>query len=76
MGTGADSVPVVLVVGDNYAEVGIRESDPDNYPSIDVICFRNDGNEPSDAEAMVEVYKAVQPAGKSATTWGELKSAY
>ena len=76
MGTGADSIPVVLAVGDNYAEIGIRESDPDDYPSIDVICFRNDGNEPSDAEAMGEVHEAVQPAGKSATTWGELKSAY
>lgn len=29
-----------------------------------------------DAEAMGEVYQAVQPAGKSATTLGELKSAY
>lgn len=75
-GTGANTVPVVLAVGDNYAEVGVRESDPDDYPRIDVICFRNDGNVPSDAEAMDEVYKAVQSAGKSATTWGELKSAY
>ena len=70
-GTGNNSVPVVLTVGDNYAEVGVRESDPVDYPRIDVICFRNDGNEPSDAEAKGKL--AVQPAGKSATTWSELK---
>ena len=75
-GTGANSVPVVLTVGDNYAEVGARESDPISYPRIDVICFRNDGKQPSDAEAKGQVARSVQFAGKTAITWGRLKETY
>jgi len=40
-----------LEVGDNYVELVPRESDPVKYPRIDIICFRNDGNAPSDVEA-------------------------
>jgi len=64
---------VVLEVGDNYAEVGARESDPVDYPRIDVICFRNDGNKPSDAEAKGQVVQSVKSAGKIAIKWGMLK---
>ena len=73
-GTGNNTVPVEMAIGVNYAEIGVRESDPTDYPMIDVICFRNDGNEPSDKDARIAV--AVQPAEKSAATWGKLKSAY
>jgi len=67
---------VVLAVGDNYAEVGARESDPVKYPRIDVICFRNDGKPPSDTEAKGQLIAPVQTAGKATLTWGRLKATY
>lgn len=75
-GTPESIIQVVLEVGDNYAEVGTRESDPVNYPLIDVTCFRNDGNKPSDAEAKGQVAQSVQSAGKIAIKWGMLKKSY
>jgi hypothetical protein len=64
-----------LEVGNNYVELIPRESDPVKYPQIEIICFRNDGKQPSDAEALqyFKIIGPVQPAGKLATTWGRLK---
>jgi hypothetical protein len=63
----------VLEVGDNYIEIGIRESDATLYPRIDVICLRNNDQKPSDAE-LREYIVAVQPAGKLTVSWGKIKS--
>lgn len=66
----------VLEVGDNYVELVPRESDPELYPRIEVICFRNDGGFPSDAEAK-EFFKRimdVEPKGKLPIIWGALRS--
>ena len=66
-----------LAVGDNYAELIPRESDPVDYPRIEVICFRNDGKQPSDAEARRYLGAAsVQSAGKLVDSWGNIKSMY
>lgn len=67
-----------LEVGDNYVELVPRESNPVNYPRIEVICFRNDGKQPSDAEALkyLGAIQPVQPAGKMVDSWGRLKSIY
>lgn len=65
---------VVLAGGDNYAEVGVRESAAVDYPQIDVICFRNDGNPPTDSEAKGQLSTPVQPAGKATITWGRMKA--
>ena len=72
------TIDPVLAVGDNYVELGIRESHVTEYPRIDAICFRNDSKLPSDAEALeyFEAIQPVQPAGKLVDTWGEIKSAY
>jgi hypothetical protein len=70
---GQSTIDPVLAVGDNYVEIGTRESDPDLYPRIDVICFRNDDKLPSDDE--VPLYLTpVQPGGKLSITWGKIKS--
>jgi len=75
---GQSTIDPVLEVGDNYIEIGIRESDPINYPRIDVICLRNDGGQPSDQEALQDL-KAVRPgkpepqSGLSLGTWGAAK---
>lgn len=69
---GQSTIDPVLSVGDNYVEIGTRESDAVNYPRIDVLCFRNDGKQPSDDE--VPLYLAsVKPAQKIALTWGSVK---
>jgi len=65
-----------LAVGNNYVELVPRESDPDDYPRIEIICFRNDGNQPSDTEAL-QYFKGVEPVepiGKLTTSWGQMKS--
>lgn len=70
---GQSTIDPVLSVGDNYIEIGVRESDTTNYPMIDVICFRNDNGKPSDAEVPLFL-TAVQPTGKLTINWGKLKS--
>jgi hypothetical protein len=72
---GQSTIDPVLEVGDNYIEIGIRESDPVNYPRIDVVCLRNDGEKPSDQEVPLYL-TAVQPTGKLATSWGKIKSVH
>lgn len=74
---GPDSaIDPPLAEGDNYVELVPRESDPILYPRIEVICFRNDGQQPSDTEALqyIKGAKPVKPAGKLATHWGSLKT--
>jgi len=66
------TIDPTLSVGDNYIEIGIRESDPVNYPRIDVICLRNDGGKPSDDE-VPQYLTSVQPTGKLTATWGKIK---
>jgi hypothetical protein len=65
-----------LEVGDNYVELIPRESDPVDYPRIEIICFRNDGQQPSDAEALAYIRgtQPVQPAGKLITFWSHIKA--
>lgn len=70
---GQSTIDPVLAVGDNYIEIGIRESDPVNYPRIDVICLRNDGKQPSDKE-VPQYLSPVSPGGKLTWTWGRVKS--
>jgi len=74
---GAGTV-LQLEEGANYCEIGTRESDPKIYPRIDVICFRNDGEFPSDVEAVeyIEAAQPVQPEEKLTGTWGGIKSIY
>jgi len=67
------TIDPVIAVGDNYVEIGVRESDPTNFPRINVLCFRNDGKVPSDDE-VPQFITPVQPAGKLAMTWGKIKS--
>lgn len=72
--SGAQStIDPVLEVGDNYIEIGIRESDATLYPRIDVVCLRNDGEQPSDKEVPLYL-TAVRPAEKLATSWGKMRS--
>lgn len=76
---GQSTVDPVLEVGENYIEIGVRESDPINYPRIDVICLRNDGGQPSDEEAMqyLEPTRPGEPeqvSGLSFGTWGTVKN--
>ncbi len=72
--TGNDGgVPADIVVGVNYLRVGVRESDPVTHPFIDVACFRNDGGEPTYEEAKASG-TPVEPAGKLATSWGQIKA--
>ena len=69
------TIDPTLAVGDNYIEIGIRESDATNYPRIDVICFRNDDKQPSDSEVPMYI-TAVKPKDKLAVSWGEIKSTH
>jgi len=69
---GQSTIDPTLSVGDNYIEIGIRESDAVNYPRIDVICFRNDDKKPSDEEAPLYI-TAVSPKEKLTSTWGKMK---
>lgn len=72
---GQSTIDPVLEVGVNYLEVGIRESDLTDYPRIEIVCLRNDNQQPSDEE--VPQYLApVQPGEKLSATWGKVKSAY
>jgi hypothetical protein len=67
------TIDPVIAVGDNYVEIGTRESDAVNYSRINVLCFRNDGKLPSDDE--VPLYLTpVQPGGKLTMTWGSIKA--
>ena len=65
-----------LAVGDNYVELVPRESNPDLYPRIEIICFRNDGAQPSDTEALASLAASVEPAEKLMDAWGHIKSMY
>jgi len=69
---GQSTIDPTLAVGDNYIEIGIRESDAVNYPRIDVVCLRNDGGKPSDDE-VPQYLTSVQPTGKLTATWGKIK---
>jgi hypothetical protein len=64
-----------LEVGDNYVELVPRESDPADYPRIEIICFRNDGQQPSDGEAIqfIQNLMPVEPMGKLGTCWSDIK---
>ena len=76
---GPDSaIDPPLTAGDNYVELVPRESSPADYPRIEIICFRNDGKQPSDAEALsyLKAIAPVQPAGKLMDSWGKIKSEY
>ena len=64
-----------MAVGVNYLRVGVRESNPDTHPLIDVACFRNDGGEPTYEDALASG-TPVEPAGKVATSWGQIKNTY
>jgi hypothetical protein len=69
------TIDPTLEVGVNYIEIGIRESDPTNYPRIEIVCLRNDNQQPTDEE--VPLYLTpVQPGEKLSATWGKVKSAY
>jgi len=70
---GQSTIDPVVSVGDNYVEIGVRESDPVNYPRIDVLCFRNDDKLPSDDEVPLFL-TPVQPVGKLSITWGKIKA--
>lgn len=71
----SSTIDPVLAVGSNYMEIGVRESDPVNFPIINIVCFRNDDQGPSDAEALASD-SPVEPAGKLATSWGQIKANY
>ena len=64
-----------VAVGRNYLRIGVRESDPELFPLIDVVCFRNDGGVPTLDEAL-NSGTSVEPAGKLAATWGQMRSIY
>ena len=68
-----------IEVGLNYFRLGTRESDPVNFPTIDVVCFRNDGKQPSDGEAedYLSSVRPREPERKltpSVGTWGIIKN--
>ena len=65
-----------IAVGMNFLRLGTRESDPVTNPTIDLICFRNDGGTPSVDEGMDFLATAVEPGEKLSTSWGQLKSTY
>ena len=67
------TIDPVLAVGDNYVEIGTRESDAVNYSRINVLCFRNDDKLPSDDE-VPQYLTPVQPGGKLTMTWGSIKA--
>ena len=68
-----------IEVGSNYFRLGTRESDPVTFPTIDVVCFRNDGKQPSDEEAQ-DYLRNVRPREPekrltpSVGTWGIIKN--
>ena len=71
----AGAIDADIAVGVNYFRLGVRESDPVTHPLIDLVSFRNDGNAPTDEEALASG-TAVEPAGKLATSWGQIKEGY
>ncbi len=77
--TGNDGgINADIETGVNYVRIGVRESDPVLFPLIDVVCFRNDGEQPSDDEAEQRL-KTVRPrepeqqSGSGLGTWGTIK---
>ena len=79
----AEGIPADIAVGSNYFRIGIRESDPVTFPTIDVVCFRNDGGTPNVDEAadFLEEHPigsriSVEPANKLSASWGQLKNIY
>ncbi|MBC8235793.1 hypothetical protein H8E77_40105 [bacterium] len=71
--TGNDGgIPADMAVGVNYLRVGVRESNPDTHPLIDVACFRNDGGKPTYEDAIASGVP-VEPAGKLAASWCAIK---
>ena len=72
---GQSSIDPVLEVGVNYIEIGIREADAVKYPRIEVVCLRNDDQQPSDDE-VPQYLTPVRPGEKLSATWGKVKSAY
>ncbi|MFC1718922.1 cohesin domain-containing protein, partial [Candidatus Poribacteria bacterium] len=77
--TGNDGgINADIETGVNYVRIGVRESDPVLFPLIDVVCFRNDGEQPSDDEAEQHL-KTVRPrepeqqSGSGLGTWGMIK---
>jgi len=71
----AGGIDADIVVGVNYLRVGVRESDPENHPLIDIVCLRNDGGIPSVDEALGSG-TAVEPVDKLTTSWGQIKNTY
>ena len=71
----AGAVNAEMGVGENYVRIGVRESNPETFPTIDVICFRNDGGTPNDDEALGSE-APVEPTEKLSASWGQIKSAY
>ena len=68
-----------IEVGLNYFRLGTRESDPVTFPTIDVVCFRNDGKQPSveEAEDYFSNVRPREPERKltpSVGTWGIIKN--
>jgi hypothetical protein len=68
-----------LKPGKNFLDISPRESGlPPNNHAIDMICIRNDGNDPTDDEAKAFASKgqgqAVSVKDKLTTTWGRVKS--
>jgi len=68
-------IPADVGVGENYVRIGVRESDPVTFPTIELICFRNDGGTPNDDEALGSG-AAVRPVDKLSTSWGHIKNTY
>lgn len=74
--TGNDGgINADIVTGVNYVRIGVRESNPETFPRIDVVCFRNDGGIPSVDEALGSG-TSVEPADKLSASWGKIKSSY
>jgi hypothetical protein len=69
----AGGIPADIEVGVNYFRLGVREADPEKFSFIDVVCFRNDGQAPTDEEALSSG-TAVEPVGKLATSWARVKA--
>ena len=75
--TGNDGgITADVVAGVNYVRIGVRESGPDGlFPTIDVVCFRNDGGTPTVDEALGSG-TSVEPVDKLSTSWGQIKNTY
>jgi hypothetical protein len=69
--------------GKNFLNISPRESGlPPNNHAIDMVCIRNDGNDPTDEEAapfasdgkFLKEELAVNARGKLTTTWGRIRA--